>query len=82
MSNNSTATTAWANGFGIWHVRVPRNAASPIIAARARLRDELTLRERNVAPGIWKQPIRVPEYDDDNTIVYRENDEHINKGYN
>jgi hypothetical protein len=25
--------TVWANGFGIWHVRVPRDCVSPLIAA-------------------------------------------------
>lgn len=67
----------WADGFGIWHARVSRNAASPIIAARRALRDELQARESSstpVAPWVWKNPVHVPDYDDAETIVYREGD--------
>lgn len=68
MSN----VTTWANGFGVWHVRVSRTAASPLIAARRALRDELQAREANVARNIWLHPVRVEGLDDDTTIVYRE----------
>jgi hypothetical protein len=65
--------TTWANGFGIWHVRVSRTAAGPLIAARRGLRDELQQREsRPIEREIWMHPIRVPELDDEATIVYRE----------
>lgn len=68
MSN----VTTWANGFGVWHVRVSRTAASPLIAARRALRDELQAREANVARNVWLHPVRVEGLDDDTTIVYRE----------
>lgn len=68
MSN----VTTWANGFGVWHVRVSRTAAAPLIAARRALRDVLTARESNVDRRIWMHPVRVPEHDDATTIVYRE----------
>lgn len=63
---------AWADGFGVWHVRVPRGIPGIIIAARRALRDELTAREANVAREVWLHPERVPDMDDDDTIVYRE----------
>ena len=62
----------WADSFGVWHARVTRHAASPLIAARRALRDELEAREANLSPDVWRHPIRVPEIDDDATIVYRE----------
>jgi hypothetical protein len=65
----------WANGFGVWHVRVSRTAASPLIAARRALRDELTARESRSAPvgrQVYMRPERVPELDTVETIVYRE----------
>jgi hypothetical protein len=67
--------TVWANGFGIWHVRVPRDCVSPLIAARRALRDELTAREAHCARSVWMYPVRVPELDahgEPDTIVYRE----------
>lgn len=71
MSN----VTTWANGFGVWHVRVSRTAASPLIAARRALRDELQARESRanpVARDVWMRPVRVEDLDDESTIVYRE----------
>lgn len=65
-------TTAWANGFGVWHVRVSRTAAAPLIAARRVLRDELLARENNVARSIWLHPERVPDLDTEDTLVWRE----------
>lgn len=70
LSNVNT----WANGFGVWHVRVSRSAASPLIAARHALRDELQARDANVARRIWMHPVRVSNLDDAETIVYREGD--------
>jgi len=64
--------TTWANGFGIWHVRVPRDCVGPLIAARRGLRDELLSRNADVRRSIWMNPVRVPEYDTSDTIVYRE----------
>ena len=64
--------TTWADGFGVWHVRVPRDAASPLITARRALRDELTPRVRDVRRSIYMRPARVPELDTPDTIVYRE----------
>jgi hypothetical protein len=72
---SGASVTTWADGFGIWHVRVSRDAASPIIAARRALRDELTLRESPSAPVarlIYMRPVRVTELDTEDTIVYRE----------
>lgn len=62
----------WADGFGVWHVRVSANAASPLIAARRALRDELTPRVNNLPRSVWMHPQRVPDLDTENTIVYRE----------
>jgi uncharacterized lipoprotein YmbA len=75
--SRATAHT-WANGFGVWHARVSRTAASPLIAARRALRDELQARESRSAPvdrEIWMRPVRVPEHDTADTIVYREGGE-------
>lgn len=71
-----TSVTTWANGFGIWHVRVSRTAASPLVAARRALRDELQVHEapHEVARKIYMKPVRVPELDTEDTIVYREGD--------
>lgn len=63
----------WANGFGVWHARVPRHAVAPLVAARRALRDELLARENNVRPEIWLRPERVEDLDNEDTIVYREN---------
>jgi hypothetical protein len=62
----------WADGFGLWHVRVSRHAASPLIAARRSLRDELQARERNLDPRIFMHPIRVTDLDTEDAVVYRE----------
>lgn len=75
--------TTWANGFGVWHARVSRHAASPLIAARRALRDELQARESASAPvarEVWMRPIRAPDLDTAETIVYREGnvDGHVN----
>jgi hypothetical protein len=67
-----TRVTTWANSFGIWHVRVPRNCVSPLIAARRGLRDELVPREKHLAREVWLRPVRVVELDTHDTIVYRE----------
>lgn len=69
-----SGVTTWADALGVWHVRVSRHAASPIIAARQALRDELSAREAkaNLEPSAWKHPIRMPELDSEDTIVYRE----------
>lgn len=73
-ANTDPKVSTWANGFGIWHARVPANCISPLIAARRALRDELNSREapREVRREIWLKPIRVPELDTPFTIVYRE----------
>ncbi len=69
---HSPRVTVWANGFGLWHVRVPRTVVSPIIAARQALRDELTARHNNVADYVWKHPVLMPELSDADTVVYTE----------
>lgn len=74
-ATNLPRVTAWADGYGTWHVRVPRHAVSPIIGARHALRDELTAREGDkLAPEVWRYPVRVPELDTPGTLVYREAD--------
>lgn len=65
-------THAWANGFGVWHVRVSRAEADPRAAASAALREELEAREANLATEVWSDPQRVPDLDDEATIVYTE----------
>lgn len=70
---DSPTAQAWADAFGVWHVRVRRTVASPLLTARRALRDELSQRERNLARRVWMHPVRVPEVDDASTIVYREN---------
>jgi hypothetical protein len=72
---DSARVTTWADGFGVWHVRVDRAVISPLIVARGALRDELTARESLSAPvarAIYMRPVRVPELDTEETIVYRE----------
>lgn len=70
--------TVWANGFGVWHVRVPRNAAGPLLAARRALRDELSQRANRSQQGsslareVWLYAVELPELSDAETIVYRE----------
>ncbi len=76
-------THAWADGFGTWHVRISRGAASPLIAARKVLRDEITARQDDVADFVWKKPVRVQSLDDAETVVYREGDgSHVKRNPN
>jgi hypothetical protein len=72
---DSPRVTTWANGFGVWHVRVDRAVTSPLIVARGALRDELTARESPSVPtrrSIYMHPIEVPELSNETTIVYKE----------
>lgn len=62
----------WADGFGIWHVRVSSTCVSPLIAARGALRDAITSREPNADRRVWMHPERVPSRDEGKTMVYRE----------
>lgn len=67
--------TTWADGRGVWHVRVSRTAVAPLIAARRALRDEIVAREGDPAGldrNVWMKPIRVPDMDTADTMVYRE----------
>lgn len=66
------SVTTWANGMGEWHVRVSRDAASPLIAARKAIREEILLRHPTAAEFCWKNLIRVPDMDTADTLVYRE----------
>lgn len=68
------STTTWADSYGVWHARVSRNAASPLIAARRAIRDELAAREdiANIRREVYMHPVRVTEMDTAETIVYRE----------
>lgn len=60
-----SAPTTWADGRGVWHVRVSRHAASPLIAARRAIRDEIAQREdiAQVDRSVWMRPVRLPEFD-------------------
>lgn len=71
-----SAVTTWADGRGTWHARVPRGAASPLIAARRALRDEIAARQdiATVDRSVWMRPVRVPDLDTPDTVVYREGD--------
>lgn len=65
----------WADGRGAWHVRVSRNAVAPLIAARKALCNEILPREADPAGidrNVWMRPVRVPDMDTDDTMVYRE----------
>lgn len=66
--------TVWANGYGVFHVRVPRSVVWPLGAARRALREELTVRDAHVDRAVWMNAVRVPELDDANGIVWREGD--------
>lgn len=68
-------TIAWVTTDDVWHVRVPRNVASPLLVARRALRSELAQREdiTLIDPMVWEQPVRVPELDDETSSVFREN---------
>jgi hypothetical protein len=68
--------TVWADGFGVWHARVRRDAGA-IIVARKALRDELEQRESNVARNVWMHPVRVVELDTADTIVYKEGEAEV-----
>lgn len=70
----SGATRTWADGFGVWHARVPRAVDSPVDLARWALREELLARAARVDPRVWLHPERVPEMSDDTTVVFREAD--------
>lgn len=73
QATNVPKVTAWADGYGVWHVRVPRHCVSPVVAARRALRDELTAREgEHLAREVWMHPVRVPELDTEDTVVYAE----------
>lgn len=66
------APRAWSDGFGVWHVRVPANHPHPPSLAALMLRTEIEPRETRADPGVWEQPVRVPDLDEGETIVYRE----------
>jgi hypothetical protein len=63
---------AWADGFGVWHARVPKTMGAPYNAARYTVR--LMLQER--APrGAWIDPpsiTRDPANDTDTGYAYVE----------
>lgn len=62
--------TAWADGYGIWHARVPRGPYSEDIA-RDMIRDELEGRSA-ISPSYRLLVEHVPEHDTTDTEVYRE----------
>lgn len=64
--------SAWADSFDVWHVRVPRDVASPLIAARRRFQEEITARDAHAHRDVWMHPERVESLDTAETIVYRE----------
>jgi hypothetical protein len=72
LTMDDPRVTTWANGFGVWHARVPAECVSPLIAARRALRDEIVPRDAHAHRDVWMHPVRVPELDEPGTIVYRE----------
>lgn len=62
----------WADGHGVWHVRVSARAAWPLGAARHALREAITEREAGADPRVWTLPVRVPELDTPGLTAYRE----------
>lgn len=69
---NVQAPTTWADGFGRWHARVSRAAASPLLAARKAIRTALEERDPNVAPHAWRDLQRAEVHDTPETVVYAE----------
>lgn len=49
MSGYDSRIHTWADGYGRWHALVPVSMASPIIAARGAIRDELERHEETGA---------------------------------
>lgn len=66
------APAVWADGFGRWHARVSRAAASPLLAARKAIRAALEARDPKVAPHAWRDLTRVEAHDTPETVVYAE----------
>jgi hypothetical protein len=64
--------TAWADAFGVWYVRVPKDDPNPKCTASERLREEIWTRWEDTYEEVWKNPVRVPELDTEDTLVYRE----------
>lgn len=64
---------AWADGFGVWRVRVS-GAAHAVPHAQDTLRQELGWRHSDVAESVWADPIREPDMDTETSTVYREGD--------
>lgn len=64
----------WADGHGVWHVRVTRSVPDPERWARNALMDEISSRESlsGLDPRVWRSPVRVPEKDTPTAIAYRE----------
>lgn len=67
----STATV-WADGYGRWHVLVPMGAASPVLAARRALREEIKARDARTHQAAWMGCVRVPQYDAPGRLAYAE----------
>lgn len=67
-------TRASADAFGVWHIRVRRDApGSPRSLAGARLRYELEPRQgAPLNPDVWKRVTRVETMEDDDWFVFRE----------
>lgn len=72
LAQHPPTVRVWANGFGIWHVRVPKSAASTLVTARAAIASELTARSDNVHRHWWMHLERDCSLDDDDTVVWVE----------
>lgn len=63
--------TTWADGYGLWHARVPNTADSEQIAKHA-IMSELCQRETNVSASrvslqrVWSNPHVVEYVEEDN----------------
>lgn len=69
--------TTWANGWGVWHVRVSRDAAAPLLGARRAIRDVLQARESRTSPvdrRCWTDLVEVTDLSTPASVVYREAD--------
>lgn len=64
--------TTWADGFGRWYARVPRDHPTPVVAARDAIDAEVRARHQNDA--LRNGVEAAPSYYTDTTLVFRERD--------
>lgn len=59
----------WANGFGVWHVRVPEGPSAAHIARKA-IKDAINARQGEQITWLFLK--RCPDLDLPGSVVYRE----------